>query len=76
MNVVAGLGTRIVKGKQADKSLILDKVGALRAQADDRHQNDLAALRQVPETQRRPVNWLSIVGEIDDELTTRRRAQV
>ena len=31
------------------------------------------ALRQVPETQRRPVNWSSIVGEIDDELTTRRR---
>ena len=51
MNVVAGLGTRIVKGKQADKSLILDKVGALRAQADDRHQNDLAALKQVQESE-------------------------
>ena len=51
MNVVAGLGTRIVKGKQADKSLILDKVGALRAQADDRHQNDMAALKQVQESE-------------------------
>ena len=49
MNVVAGLGSRIVKGKQADKALILDKVGALRSQADDRHQNDLAALKQVKE---------------------------
>ena len=51
MNVVAGLGSRIVKGKQADKSLILDKVGALRAQADDRHQNDLAALKHVQESE-------------------------
>ena len=51
MNVVAGLGSRIVKGKQADKALILDKVGALRSQADDRHQNDLRALKQVQESE-------------------------
>ena len=57
MNVVAGLGSRIVKGKQADKALILDKVGALRSQADDRHQNDLRALKQVQESWQR--SWSS-----------------
>ena len=75
MNVVAGLGSRIVKGKQADKALILDKVGALRSQADDRHKNDMAAMKQVQERERKEAAQLEQQREENANLVKQLEAQ-
>ena len=75
MNAVAGLGSRIVRGKQADKALILDKVGALRSQADDRHKNDMAAMKQVQERERKEAAQLEQQREENANLVKQLEAQ-